>query len=177
VRDRFIGASPGAMPPRRPWDIVWPRVAQPLDLTLMQDAIIGVDCHWVGRKADRTRRCVLHRHDVPCDHCRRHMPIDYRGYIGAYCHAARRFVVAVIGRDAAPTVCCIVPDDRPLTGTRIILARPGSTDYGPISVRLSMQPPYKHDGPPVDILPDLIRLYGPAVLGGLDKGDFLREGE
>lgn len=96
----------GTPPPKESgppvYDVVSASNGATLDLTILDEMILGVDCHWTEDPKThkfRSRRC--YRDEGDCGGCDKGERKIWIGFLAAYCHMERQRVVLRMGPEGA----------------------------------------------------------------------------
>jgi hypothetical protein len=174
--DRVRGYHGDYTPGPKLYPIVWPPVGPGIDVTFLGDVLICVPTHWTFDTSKGKAYTAFCPGAYSCERCSRQRKPEGRYYIAAFEHRRKRVIGLSFTFRSVATVCCLVPQDRPLYGVRVSLARSEPRITAPVSVELyTSHTAWKWEKPWPDLTPTLERIYGAGCLDG-GPGNLMQEG-
>ena len=123
------------------YDVIDVREGMALDVTVLADAILGTNCHWIGASEappkGRSRLCTEWEGDCPYHHGR----AIWQGFLAVYNHRERRRDVLRVGPVGAQAILRHSVQHFGLRGVRLILEKIGRGNGQAISANRSELPP------------------------------------
>lgn len=146
------------------FDLVWPRVAEPLDVTFLEDMWLGLPTHWLPAGGEgRSGRSVLctASHPDGCGECGRRM--IWQGYIAVASHTHRIRAVCVLSDQLARHLRSQVAWPGGLAGMRWRLKRSSPRPCAPVIAERVETGRAMTGYPAHDIMPTLAAVFGVAL--------------
>jgi hypothetical protein len=142
------------------FDVIWPRVAQPLDLVWLDEGWAGFMTHWLPDEANprmsRSALCI-EQHE-PCALCPGE-PRIWQGYAAVYSYTHRCRAIVVISQQAAKSLWEIAHGLASVQGQRLIMHRKYARPNAPVVVEVSHQSAPSNLPLPHPITPTLSLLF------------------
>lgn len=160
MSDILRGAAlPSAQGPPE-YDVIAPKIGESYDLTLLDEYIYCLDCHWVIdplTKVGRSRRCFKDEGD--CPHC----GIDrnlWLAWIGVIDHARRQRKILRLGLESVKTYAASLPKGHKPRGKRYDVTRAKSAATALVVLELSQREPLVPLPKPHLLAPTICRVMG-----------------
>lgn len=123
------------------YDVIAPAIGELYDLTLLDEYVLGVACHWVidpVTKKGRSRRC--YRDEGDCPHCGIHRNL-WLGWLGVINHAKKKREILRMGSESAKALGTALPRGNSPRGKRYEVTRAKSAATSVLLFDLSQHPP------------------------------------
>lgn len=121
----YRGAIPPSVPTPRVYDVIGVTPDVQLDVTILDGAILGTNCHWQDACAEfprgRSRLCHHWEGECPWHNLRQ----IWIGWLAVYEHAGHKRAVLRLGPDSAKALAKMAGQYVGLRGLRVLLKRTG----------------------------------------------------
>lgn len=156
--------------PEKVYDVVYPQLGQPLDVTILAMACQGYMVHWIGPCEEFPRGCtrVCGVNDN-CLWCGVASNTNWTGYVASLDNSRNRRVVLCVSAGAGRQIQTLAQGLSSVRGMRLLVQRSKRGSTTPVRVAVSEMPAKNPVPEPHDIGPTLSRLWGNWVRGNVNK--------
>lgn len=137
----FRGAPPPSGAQRRPHPVVAPAQGEVVELTILDEQILGTECHWVVTREvpdGRSRSCTKEIGD--CPYCGKHREL-WLGWLAVYGHGLKRREILRMGLQSAHDLAALGSKHGGLRGLRVEAARVVAGHTSRLHFARSQHPP------------------------------------
>lgn len=142
------------------YDVIAPAIGELYDVTLLDEYVLGVDCHWVidpTTKKGRSRICWRYQGD--CPHCGKDRNL-WLGWIGCLDMTRKVRKILRMGADSAKALATALPKGHTPRGKRYDVSRAKSAATSVLLFNLSQSDPPAHIPIPHDMTATLCLVLG-----------------
>jgi len=174
---KFEGAGVPIPPPPKAerWSIVSPKVDEPLEVVVLGNTWLGIDCHWwtpPGKEYPRSTICLAPQACVCLSEI---VPDKWHGYLAVLLWKTLRPGVLSLTQLGVDCIIDAAGDVKGLRGQSLVLYRQCPHKSSKISARVNPKV-WRHNLPPsFDLLPSLVPVYGAEALAVWKKIHNLEE--